>query len=95
MKHILEREEFVSPESKRFLFRDRARLDEWKEILGILESGRELVHWSWCDSEGVWRRKCTWGRLLPDGKPQFTRVVRRHTMPDVDQILQNMRTCNF
>lgn len=92
MRHILGREEFVTPDSKRFLFRDRARLDEWKEIMGILESGRELVHWSWFDSEGALRKACSSGRLLPDGKPQFTRLVRRPTPPDVDKILQQMRS---
>jgi hypothetical protein len=39
MKHILAREEFVESGSKRLLFPDRAKLDEWKGIIAILESG--------------------------------------------------------
>jgi hypothetical protein len=92
MKHILGREEFVASNSKRCLFRDQARLDEWNEIISILTSGRELVHWSWLDSEGVLRRMCCSGRLLPNGKPQFTRLVRQTTPPDVDQIVRQMRS---
>jgi hypothetical protein len=95
MRHILWREEFLTVDSKRCLFRDRGRLDEWKVIMGILESGRELVHWSWHDSGGDIRRACASGRLLPDRRPQFTRLVGCPTPPDVDKILQQMRSYTF
>ena len=92
MRHILEQKEFMTPDSTRFLFQDQARLDEWKRIMGILESGQELVHWSWLGSDGHLRRRCDSGRVLPNGKPEFTRLTRCRTQPDVVEILEEMRS---
>jgi hypothetical protein len=92
MKHILARKEYVTFDSTLCLFRSEACRDEWRAILEILESGRELVHWSWIDPEHGLHRHISWGRLLPDGKPQFTRTDRISAPPNIDRFLQNMRS---
>jgi hypothetical protein len=45
----------------------------WSELIGMLESGRELHISSWAEPDGMTRYQLALGPPLPDGKPILTR----------------------